>query len=278
MEKGKIALLVDVENMAFRYIEQAMKKIKQYQENNQNLQLTHKIAFANWNKISLSEYSEQILKTHALKQQHTPAYSNGKNSADISLVIYAMEAALVQGVDTFVLMTNDSDFTELAYKLTELGKTVIVCGCKEDVALSLQTAGHEFWDLLNEKQECTEIEKKDVCEKKLQKRKLKKPSTKKEKNTSKKRRPLRSVEKGSEKEYLIHLAKEVYSIQSKNKKTKIVVNTIYSLMVASARRSKKTFDYRSFGQGNAYEFLIWLDIFNIKIDGDDSSQFVVHLK
>lgn len=145
MEKKKVALLIDAENVSFRYIPSLMEKVNEYIESNENLQFTHKLAFANWIESDRPEWVEE-LKNNGIQQKHTPAYSKGKNGADISLVVYAMDAALTKDIDTFILMTTDSDFTDLAYKLTEYGKTVIICG-NENTSKSLRHSGNQYWEL-----------------------------------------------------------------------------------------------------------------------------------
>lgn len=52
----------------------------------------------------------------------------GKNAADVLLCIDAMEIALTDGFGTFVLASDDSDFTHLARRLRERGLGVIGVG------------------------------------------------------------------------------------------------------------------------------------------------------
>ena len=62
-----------------------------------------------------------------LPQQQFP-YMTGKNASDIALVIDAMDLMHTGAVDTFCLVSSDSDFTRLAQRLRENGKTVIGFG------------------------------------------------------------------------------------------------------------------------------------------------------
>ncbi|MBK1634624.1 NYN domain-containing protein [Rhodovulum adriaticum] len=48
----------------------------------------------------------------------------GKNAADLLLSIDAMELALVGGIGTFFIASSDKDFTHLAHRLREYGKSV----------------------------------------------------------------------------------------------------------------------------------------------------------
>jgi 2-keto-4-pentenoate hydratase/2-oxohepta-3-ene-1,7-dioic acid hydratase in catechol pathway len=69
----------------------------------------------------------------------------GKNSADIRLVVDAMELSYAkEHIDTFVIVSGDSDFTPLVGKLKENGKTVIGLGMKESTSDLLAANCDEF--------------------------------------------------------------------------------------------------------------------------------------
>src|SRR5215213_7204378 len=56
---------------------------------------------------------------------------SGKNSADIRMVVDALDLCYTKGhVDTFVIISGDSDFSPLVSKLRENAKTVIGVGVK----------------------------------------------------------------------------------------------------------------------------------------------------
>lgn len=60
---------------------------------------------------------------------------SGKNSADIRMVVDALDFCYNKGhVDTFVIISGDSDFSPLVSKLRENGKTVIGVGVKESTS------------------------------------------------------------------------------------------------------------------------------------------------
>jgi hypothetical protein len=59
---------------------------------------------------------------------HSPAYTVGKNSSDISLVIDAMDLMHTGRFDGFVLVSSDSDFTRLASRIREQGLDVYGIG------------------------------------------------------------------------------------------------------------------------------------------------------
>ena len=70
---------------------------------------------------------------------------SGKNSADIRLVVDAMELSYAkEHIDTFVVVSGDSDFTPLVSKLKENGRTVIGLGMKDSTSELLAGNCDEF--------------------------------------------------------------------------------------------------------------------------------------
>jgi uncharacterized protein (TIGR00288 family) len=60
---------------------------------------------------------------------------SGKNSADIRMVVDALDLCYTKGhVDTFVIISGDSDFSPLVSKLRENAKTVIGVGVKNSTS------------------------------------------------------------------------------------------------------------------------------------------------
>jgi len=60
---------------------------------------------------------------------------SGKNSADIRMVVDALDLCYTKGhVDTFVIISGDSDFSPLVSKLRENAKTVIGVGVKSSTS------------------------------------------------------------------------------------------------------------------------------------------------
>src|SRR5207244_4719614 len=70
---------------------------------------------------------------------------SGKNSADIRLCVDAMDLAYSkEHIDTFVVVSGDSDFSPLVSKLKELGKHVIGLGMTESTSDLLRDNCDEF--------------------------------------------------------------------------------------------------------------------------------------
>jgi uncharacterized protein (TIGR00288 family) len=70
---------------------------------------------------------------------------SGKNSADIRMVVDALDLCYTKGhVDTFVILSGDSDFSPLVSKLRENAKTVIGVGVKNSTSDLFITNCDEF--------------------------------------------------------------------------------------------------------------------------------------
>jgi uncharacterized LabA/DUF88 family protein len=69
----------------------------------------------------------------------------GKNSADIRLSVDAVEMCLTKDhIDTFAILSGDSDFSPLVAKLKEFGKRVIGVGMQESTSPLLSDSCDEF--------------------------------------------------------------------------------------------------------------------------------------
>lgn len=102
-----------------------------------------KRAYSDW-----SRFPEAVTPLHELGIELTEIPERGKtgkNSADIRLVVDAMELSYAKDhIDTFVVVSGDSDFTPLISKLKENGKTVIGVGMKESTSDLLAANCDEF--------------------------------------------------------------------------------------------------------------------------------------
>ena len=70
------------------------------------------------------------LNKHAIAPVQQFSYTTGKNSTDSALIIDAMDLLYSGNVDGFAIVSSDSDFTRLANRLRESGKTVYGVGRK----------------------------------------------------------------------------------------------------------------------------------------------------
>ncbi|EHF02368.1 MULTISPECIES: NYN domain-containing protein [Olsenella] len=105
--------------------------------------ITAKRAYCDWQR-----FDDAITPLHELGIEliEIPdrAYT-GKNSADIRLAVDAVEMCLTKDhIDTFAILSGDSDFSPLVSKLKEFGKTVIGVGMKESTSSLLAEVCDEF--------------------------------------------------------------------------------------------------------------------------------------
>ncbi|WP_250515958.1 NYN domain-containing protein [Caballeronia sp. INDeC2] len=113
-----------------------------------------KKAYCDWDrykgfKSAMHEASFEMIEIPHVRQ-------SGKNSADIRLVVDALDLCYTKShVDTFVIISGDSDFSPLVSKLRENAKKVIGVGVKQSTSDLLVANCDEFIfydDLVREQQ------------------------------------------------------------------------------------------------------------------------------
>lgn len=140
----RIALLMDFENIVLGLPSSAKFRPKAILSRVLDLgKVVIKRAYADW-----SRYDSHKIKLHELGfdlLEIPKRAMTGKNAADIRMVVDAMDVVISkEHVDTFALVTGDSDFTPLAAKLRELDKRVIGIGVKDSTSKLLIDACDEF--------------------------------------------------------------------------------------------------------------------------------------
>ena len=102
-----------------------------------------KVAYADWSRYA--KYKQQLHES-AVELIEIPKRSmTGKNSADIRLCVDAMDLCYAkEHIDTFVIVSGDSDFSPLVSKLKENGKRVIGLGMKGSTSVLLSDNCDEF--------------------------------------------------------------------------------------------------------------------------------------
>jgi len=102
-----------------------------------------KVAYADWGRFS--EYRESMHDAGIQMREIPERGKTGKNHADIQLCVDAMDMCWSkEHIDTFVVVSGDSDFTPLVSKLKENGKNVIGLGMKESTSDLLASSCDEF--------------------------------------------------------------------------------------------------------------------------------------
>src|SRR5512139_1449103 len=91
---------------------------------------------------------------------------SGKNSADIRMVVDALDLCYTKAhIDTFVIISGDSDFSPLVSKLRENARTVIGVGVKKSTSDLLMANCDEFIfydDLVREDERAKKARKKST--------------------------------------------------------------------------------------------------------------------
>src|SRR6516165_8614838 len=140
-----LAIFIDFENLALglnhrrdrfeinKVVERLVEKGK----------IVVKRAYADWNRFAA--YTAPLHEA-AIELVEIPRRAqSGKNSADIRLCVDAMDLAYSkEHINTFVIVSGDSDFSPLVSKLKELGKHVIGLGMQESTSELLRDNCDEF--------------------------------------------------------------------------------------------------------------------------------------
>jgi uncharacterized protein (TIGR00288 family) len=140
-----LAIFIDFENLALGFqdrrerfdIERVLERLVEKGK------IVSKKAYADWNRFSAYTAS---LHEAAIELIEIPRRSQtGKNSADIRLVVDALDLAYSkEHIDTFVIVSGDSDFSPLVSKLKENGKHVIGLGMQDSTSDLLRDNCDEF--------------------------------------------------------------------------------------------------------------------------------------
>lgn len=102
-----------------------------------------KVAYADWGRFA--EYREAMHDAGIQMREIPERGKTGKNHADIQLCVDAMDMCWSkEHIDTFVIVSGDSDFTPLVSKLKENGKNVIGLGMKDSTSELLASSCDEF--------------------------------------------------------------------------------------------------------------------------------------
>ena len=141
----QIAVFIDFENIALglrdtkapfdvrRILDRLLEKGK----------VIVKVAYADWGRFR--EHTTGLHENGIELIEIPRRATTGKNSADIRLVVDAMDLAWSKAhIDTFVIVSGDSDFSPLVAKLKENGKHVIGLGMKASTSPLLANSCDEF--------------------------------------------------------------------------------------------------------------------------------------
>jgi len=145
-ETRNLALFCDFENVALGVRE---AKYAQFDINKvlERLLLKGSIvvkkAYCDWERYKDFRAAMHYASFELIEVPHVS--QSGKNSADIRMVVDALDLCYTKShVDTFVILSGDSDFSPLVSKLRENNKTVIGVGVKNSTSNLLIANCDEF--------------------------------------------------------------------------------------------------------------------------------------
>jgi uncharacterized protein (TIGR00288 family) len=135
----RVAVMIDADNTRPAYADEVLSEVAKYGDP------TIRRVYGDWTNPHLTQWARKLNRL-GLRAMHQNAYTSGKNSTDLALVIDAMDLLYDGNVEAFALVTSDSDFTSLAHRLRESGKKVYVLG-ENKAPESLRNACDKFIDL-----------------------------------------------------------------------------------------------------------------------------------
>jgi uncharacterized protein (TIGR00288 family) len=146
LKTQNMALFCDFENIALgardaKYAAFDMQKVLERLLLKGNIIV--KKAYCDWErykefKATMHEAAFELIEIPHVRQ-------SGKNSADIRMVVDALDLCYTKAhVDTFVIISGDSDFSALVSKLRENNKVVIGVGVKQSTSDLLISSCDEF--------------------------------------------------------------------------------------------------------------------------------------
>ena len=141
----QLAIFIDFENivLGLRGTRKKFDIVKVLDRMLEKGKVTVKKAYADWGRFR--DYKTAFHES-AIELIEIPNRSRtGKNSADIRMVVDAMDLSYSKThIETFVIVSGDSDFSPLVSKLKENGRTVIGVGMKDSTSELLRDNCDEF--------------------------------------------------------------------------------------------------------------------------------------
>jgi hypothetical protein len=117
----RLAVLIDADNASPKIADALFDEVARIGE------ASLRRIYGDFSGSKLKSWAD-ILARHAILPQQQFAYTTGKNSSDIALVIDAMDLLHSGRFDGFCLVSSDSDFTRLAARIREQGVAVYGIG------------------------------------------------------------------------------------------------------------------------------------------------------
>ena len=121
LKEPRLAVLIDADNTSAQWAEAIFEEVATIGE------ASVRRVYGDFSGTQLASWQRK-LAAHAVVPHQQFAYTKGKNSSDIALVIDAMDLLHSGLFDGFVLVSSDSDFARLASRVREQGLDVFGIG------------------------------------------------------------------------------------------------------------------------------------------------------
>ncbi len=146
MEETNLAVLIDFENIAAGTEKEGLGR---FDVNALMARVKDKgrilvaRSYADWGRFS--RFKQALLTANVTMMELTSHGMQDKNRADIAMVVDALELAFTRDyINTFVVVSGDSDFTPMVLKMRELNKRIIGIGTRKSTSRLLIQACDEF--------------------------------------------------------------------------------------------------------------------------------------
>lgn len=156
----KLAVLIDADNTfnVIPIIDALFEEISKFGD------ASIRRIYGDWTQHQLSRWKE-VLPKHAIQPMQQYANTKGKNATDSALIIDAMDLLYTAPLDGLCIVSSDSDFTRLAIRFRESGKSVYGFGeAKTPESLRAACNRFVFIEILSQDKK-TEAEEPVILEK-----------------------------------------------------------------------------------------------------------------
>lgn len=138
MDKTKVAIFVDVENLTQWVKEDGLEKL--VNDLSKEGRIVTRKAYGVWSSPHIQKLQSPLNRL-GFDLVHSFHPVSGKNSADIQLTMDVLENAIrVTDIEQIVLATGDSDFSPLFRRLREMGKEVLGVGPRSPLSESVKSS------------------------------------------------------------------------------------------------------------------------------------------
>ena len=122
--QASLAVLIDADNTQPAIIEGLLDEVAKY-----GIASVKRI-YGDWTSSNLRSWKDKLLE-YAIQPIQQFSYTTGKNATDSAMIIDAMDLLYSEKLDGFCIVSSDSDFTRLAARIRESGRTVYGFGEKK---------------------------------------------------------------------------------------------------------------------------------------------------